>query len=430
MALLAMVWTGQSSNPNVHSRVGKPDVEQLPDVAAAADGVALPDTLPVPDAATAADAGADTDHAAEDTTENAHGPLHIEADPAELRVWANTRVRLRVESDDGQEFDKYVWHFEDGSDPVQGVEVEHVFAESVRDRHVTMEAFRSGTPVVVTRRLPVERLEVVPLDGDGTASAEVLPNSSGSRLIIAGGSIDAMRAALVVRAADRAEADLLIVASEADSAQAVSDAAQKHAPTLAILHWSLNVAAQGQASPSLTILRDPASKLAHVAKGDRDLGVLALGELAIVAADTRAETIAEPELKRVRDALVVAGAYHSSLLLSARPLTLMRDGELIADRAYRLYEHALRQQTNFVVSATSGVFYDGHFGGVFVVGIGSAQVQGCPHLLGSDACQVDSISAIDVGSRGQVTVRVLVGKDFSQLFARRQLPAEVGKIRR
>lgn len=429
-ALLSMFWAGQSGNSTANSQVGRPDADQGSDAQAVAADVLFSDELVPPDAVTDLDAHADAQKPAEDAAENARGPLHIEAEPAELRVWANTRVRLRVESDDGQEFDKYIWHFEDGSEPVQGVEVEHVFAESVRDRHVTMEAFRGGVATVVTRRLPVERLEVVPLDGDGATPLEVLPNSAGTRLVVAGGTIDESRAAQVVRAADRADAELLIVAADAASAQAVSDAAQKHAPTLAILHWSLTIGAEGEASPPLTILRDPASKLAHVARGERDLGVLALGELAIVAADTRAETIAEPELKRVRDALVVVNAYHSSLLLSARPLTLMRDGELIADRAYRLYEHALRQQTNLVVSATSGVFYDGRFGGVFVVGIGAAQVQGCPHLLGSEACQVDSLSAIDVGARGQIAVRVLVGADFSQVFSRRQLPAEVGKIRR
>lgn len=384
------------------------------------DAAAVAPTVPVPAFAPAAE-------------------LRIEAEPAELRVWSNTRVRLAIGGPGAAGYERFVWHFEDGSDPVAGAVVEHTFAESVRDRHVTVEAQNAGAAaVVVSLRLPVERLEVVPVDGSDATTGR-LPASPGLRLVLVGGPLAAAQAAELAAAVGPMKADVLVLAGTRADAEALAFAIAPRLPAAAILHLPLETQAvlpgAVQTEPALAVIHDPGERLGPVRRGDRDVGVWSLGDLAITVVDTRGETVAEPELKRLREALQLAGAYRTSLLFSARPLALFRDGELIADRAYRIYEHALRQQTAAVVSAASGVFYDGRFGGLRLVAIGSAAgpgqgPTGCPRLQGDDACQPPSLTVLDVGERGQLSVHVVTGRSFGELVPRGSLPSEVGKVRR
>ena len=358
--------------------------------------------------------------------------LHIDAEPELLRVWANTAVRLRAVAPEGSALDHFTWHFEDGSDPVVGREVEHVFAESVRDRHVTLEARGADAKtVVVSRLLAVERLDVVPVDGGTEAPDDQVPAPDGARLLFAGGALDATAAGDVARAAARLHADVVVASGDAASAAALSEALGREAPAAALLHWPVEPSGpDATIEPVLRILRNPEERLTPVLRGDHDTGVLALGELALVAVDSRAANVGEPELRHLRDALQVAGAYSASLLLSARALTALVDGEVIADRAYRIYEYALRHRVQTVVSSASGVGFDGRFGGVGVVAVGAAQPATCARLAGSQSCQPGSLSLVDVSARGKATPRIVLGPEFRRAAPRRMLPAEVGKVRR
>ena len=376
------------------------------------------DAVATPGAVTPAAAVAEAPTAAD-------AALHVIADPAELRVWANTRVRLSVQTD--LPFERFVWHFEDGSDPVAGAVVEHVFAESVRDRHVTVEAQRRGQPTeVATLRLPVERLAVLAADGDERPEVERLPKAQGARLLFVGGAIDEAMATRVAALATDIEADVLLATGDAASAQALAQAIDNGALTVALLHWP-RVAETDV--PPLSLVRNPGDAVSAIRRGNRELGAWAIADVGFAAVDTRGETLAEAELKRLHDVLQWTSAYKVSLLLSARPLTLTRDAELIADRAYRIYEYALRHQVAAVVSA-SGVFYDGRFGGVRVIGVGDVQPAGCVRPLGQDACQQPSLSVLDVPAQGAPRLHVLVGDGFQTALAKHALPAEVGKIRR
>ncbi len=355
------------------------------------------------------------------------GPLHITAEPDQLRVWSNTKVRLKIEVAGDQEFSKFVWHFEDGAEPVVGTEVEHVFAESVRDRHVTVEAWRPGLPpLVATHRLPVERLAVAPLDGGEAAQEGGLPPRSGTRILWVAGAGDSAVQAAVAQAASQLEVDAVVIAGDVSDTASLNAQLANEAPQAAVLLWSGDT----QALPLLQVLRDPAGAVVDVQVADRSSGVLAVRDMALVAVDTRGQTIDESELKRVRAALQAGSAYSATLLASVRPLTMLRDGELIADRAYRLYEYALRQATNAVVSMTSEVFYDGRFGGLAVVAVGRAEVTGCPRLLGHDACQPASITLIELGDHRLVRALHLLGPDFDRAAGPAEMPPEVGKVRR
>ncbi len=411
LAVSITAWHGRDSeafSPRVGT--GTPDAAAAAQDAETADAppARIPPAVAAPTAVTAADAA-----------------LHVIADPPELRVWANTRVRLSVQTD--VPFERFVWHFEDGSEPVAGAIVEHVFAESVRDRHVTVEAMRRGQPTeVATLRLPVERLAVLAADGEPRPDAERLPKAEGTRLLFAGGAIDDAQAARVTAVAADIEAEVLVATGDEASAQALAQAIDNGALTVALLHWPRQI--QGDLPP-LALLRNPGDALTPIRRGDRDLGAWSIGDVGLAAIDSRGETLAESDLKRLHDVLQWTSAYRVSLLLSARPLTLTRDAELIADRAYRVYEYALRHQVAAVVSA-SGVYYDGRFGGVRVIGVGEVQSSGCVRPLGQDACQQPSLSVLDVPPQGPPRLHVLVGDGFTTALAKHALPAEVGKIRR
>lgn len=359
-------------------------------------------------------------------------PLRIVAEPAELRVWANTTVRMHLEfRADAPQFERYVWHFEDGSQPQTGEEVVHTFAESVRDRHVTVEAHRSGMdPMIVSRRLPVERLGVVPLGGDEPAEVGV-GDRRGTRLLLVQGAFTAELADALARRADQLQVSAVVVAGNDADAQLVGGALQTHSAGTALLRWRTSQASiDGAQEPLLQIVRDAGGDVQPVAGASKGAPVLSLGQTALTAVDTSGETLAEADLRAVRDGLQVAAAYEASLLLSARPLTLLRDGELIADRAYRLYEYALRHQATAVVSARSGVAYDGRFGGVAVVAVGNAGADDCTRLAGHDACQPPSATLLEVVGRNRLKVLHLLAPDFAQVLQPRDLPAEVGKVRR
>lgn len=352
--------------------------------------------------------------------------VRILADPPELRVWANTRVRLSVET--AQTFARYVWHFEDGSDPVAGAVVEHVFAESVRDRHVTVEAEQPGQPTVVaTRRLPVERLPVLGMDGEEPSDVKRLPKPNGTRLLLAGGPIDQTLAVKVAEVAETIEAQAIVVTGDLASAQRLAQLLAAGQTQVAVLH------APVEESPEkpLNLLHNPGDVVTEVRRGSRDLGVLALGNVALVGVDTRPRTLEEQELRRLHDALQWTTAFHATLVLSARPWTLTKEGEMIADRAYRLYEYALRAQVAAVISASSLLYFDGRFGGIHVLGVGQAlATPGCNRPLGEDTCQEASLTVLDVPPTGPLTVHVLTGTDFATALSRHALPAEIGKIRR
>ncbi len=365
-------------------------------------------------------------------------PVRIVAEPAELRVWDNTKVRMHLEfRPDAPHFERFVWHFEDGSQPVTGVEVTHTFAESVRDRHVTVEAHRTGQdPLIVSRRLPVERLDVVPLSGEAPTELGV-GDKRGTRLLMVSGDLDPIQAEALAKTADRLEVQVVLMATDEASTALLLPLLEQHSPGTALVAWSVRrTVVDPQALdevadvPLLRILRDKGGEVQPLQQGQRSLPVVAVGQVALTAVDTRADTVAEPELKRARDGLQLAAAYPTSLLLSARPLTMLRDGELIADRAYRLYEYALRNQVGAVVSTRSGVAYDGRFGGLAVIGVGQLGNTDCARLAGHDSCQPPTVSLVEVTGKNRLTVLHLLAPDFTRVIQPRDLPAEVAKVRR
>lgn len=399
------------------------------DSTAVADGPhATHATLPV--AATRGDAAGSVRPSLTDSAEPA---LRIIAEPATLRVWSNTRVRLTVTQAAGlPQFDRLVWHFEDGSDPVAGAAVEHTFAESVRDRHVTVEAFVGAGPAqVFSKTLPVERLEQASLEGDSAPVAQGSPQRRGTRILfIAAPTTQAARNACVATATASQASAVVVIAVAADLA-ALDAQLRDQLPHAAVLHWHADEAGDAaQIVPVLEVVRDTDQRLIDVRVGDRPTGVWAIDDVALVPLDTRAEVVSEPMLTAARIALQAAAAYPTAFALSPRPLTPLRDGELIADRAYRLYEYALRHQVSAVVSSTSGVFYDGHFGALVAAAIGVASQAGCARLLDADNCQPPSVTILEAGERRRVKVLHLLGPLLDRLAQSEDLPSEVGKVRR
>lgn len=340
----------------------------------------------------------------------ARAPVRITLAPAALRVWHNTRVRLTAQPGPEAEFKRFVWHFEDGSDPVEGASVEHVFPESVTDRHITLEAHRAGsTPLVISKRLPIERLAVVPVDGDGPVVRPV-PKPRGLRVALLGAGAVAPTAAVINRLLALKVGAIIVWGS----APAAGGAAQHLAAlnsAVPLLHMDTTLAsvevplpdnAPGSAPGSapgrapdrapLTVVRDPLGRVTAAPGGQ----VWVLGHVALVVHDSRPLASSEAAMQGLQRALRVASAYPSVALLSARPLSPLTDREVVADRAFRIYEHALRSQVQVAISASSGVAYDGRYGGLGVVAVGQLRPLGCARLGGSDHCQAGSLTLLDL----------------------------------
>ncbi len=419
---VAVLWLGQRAPLPV---ANSPKPAELGDAVAQADA---PAATPLPNRPTHSDAAVAL---AESPTAADRGPattvLSVDAEPDTLRVWTNTNVRLRVQLSTGQPpFDDYVWHFEDGSDPVRGAAVQHTFAESVRDRHVTVEALRAGQPpVVVSRTLTVERIVQAPLDGELTQEAPP-DKGKGVRLLLAMQLPANEAVAAVARAAGQFHASVVVAAGDDVALSALADALTQAAPKAALFR----LRADGNTQPYLARAADPAKAWNEVQVGDRSTGVWASADLAIVPMDTRPEVLSEAALGQVRAGLAAAAAYPNVIAVTTRPLTPLRDGELVADRAYRLYEYALRYQVTLVASVGSEVYYDGRFGGIGVVSVGRTAGAGCVRLMGTQACQAAAVTVVEVADKRRWRSWHLLGPDFDRAVADSELPREAGKVRR
>lgn len=422
---VAVLWLGQHPPAPPAPPLPTPDVQSAGAAPGPLDAAAV---LPEPPtAAVAVPALADAPTPAGRPAAQTDAAVRIEAQPETLRVWTNTAVQLRVQLRAGQPpFEDYVWHFEDGSDPVHGAAVEHTFAESVRDRHVTVEALRTGqAPVVVSRTLPVERITAAPLDGEVVATAPP-DRARGVRLLFAMQLPANDLVAAVARAAGHVHAAAVIAAGDEVATSALADALGQTAPKAALFRLQPN----GQGPPLLALVADRAQQWSEVRVGDRSTGVWAAGDVAIVPMDTRPEVLDEASIGQIRAALAAAAAYAHVVVVAARPLTALRDGELVADRAYRLYEYALRYQVTLVASVGSEVFYDGRFGGIGVVAVGRAAPEGCLRLIGAQACQPAAITAVELSDKHRWRAWHLLGPDFGRAVPDDDLPHEAGKVRR
>ncbi len=362
----------------------------------------------------------------------AAAPVHITMRPAALRVWHNTRMAFTASPAEPGVFTRFVWHFEDGSDPVTGASVTHVFPESVTDRHVTLEAWKGpGKPLVISKRVPIERLRVVPIDGAPDAVRPV-PKRRGVRLALLGAGAQAPGAAQLARLSELGASAFVIFGSPGAAGGAARTLAAQGAST-PVLHLDTTLASAEVALPEQALARAPLTvvfdPLGRVTRGPQG-GVLALDRVAFVPLDSRALTSSEAAMQRLQRALEVGSAYPGLLLLSARPLSPLTDDEAVADRAFRVYEHALRHGVRAVVSAASGVAFDARYGGLATVAVGQLQPSGCARLAGTDHCQAATATLVDIPRSGAVRALHLRLPSLTAWLGRDVLPDTVGKYRR
>lgn len=368
-----------------------------------------------------------------DAGEQAEAPLRIVADPEHLRVWHNTRVTLRAEPGDGRVFTKYVWHFEDGSDPESGEVVAHVFPESVGDRHVTLQAWdEDGTKLVVSRTLPIERLDVVALDGVDSAVQE-LPAPKGVRLLLVG-ELDEAWVPQLGRLAEGSKADAVITMSS-QSAQILARRWRPEDPLglLPIVVVPAGAAHEDAPEPPapsrpLFVQRDVAGRIKTLVSGTSEVAVLQ--GVALVAHDSRSDGHDEVAVVRTFRGMQAASAYDATLLLTARPLAAFADSEAIAESGFRLYEHALRTRVRAVVSGASGLAWDGRYGGLEAVSVGTLAKGACRRLKGHDDCQSPTVTVLDVPRSGRVRAWHLRAPNLQTWLTSGELPSAVGKYRR
>ena len=371
-------------------------------------------------------------------------PLQIDVEPAALRVWHNTAMRFQVLPRPGEaaRWQRFVWHFEDGSQPVAGDSVLHLFAESVTDRHISLEAFeRSGARIVVSKRLPIERLLVTPVDGPALTE-QALPKARAGRLLLVGQGQAPQLPPLFAAVADAGVVAVVAVGA-ADWAETVRSAAERGLPRAAVLALDDavdapgggpdGVAAGGVAGATTAQARPALLRVLRAAEGAvatlPDSGALVIADIAIVPFDSRPWTVTEPALAALRRDLRLAAAWPALVVLGPRPLAALIDGEAVADRAYRVYEHALRERAVAMVSTASGVAYDGRYGGLAAVGVGKARPDGCARLAGSDRCQPGTATLLEVHEGGARAFH-LRAPDFESWLDGDDLPTSVGRYRR
>ncbi|MCO4764023.1 MAG: hypothetical protein KC502_21090 [Myxococcales bacterium] len=362
----------------------------------------------------------------------AAAPVKITAAPASLRVWHNTRVVLEAEPGPEADFTRYVWHFEDGSNPAEGAKVTHVFPESVTDRHITLEAHRTGsTPLVISKRLPIERLLVAPVDGTGDLVRPV-PKPRGLRVAFIGAGAALPNDQMLSRLLKLKVAAFVIVGSAPAAGGAAQTLTKLDSPA-PVLHLDTALASPEVPLPDvalkrapLTVVRDPLGRVTHGAGA----GVWVLDHVAFVPHDSRPLASNEAAMLALQRALQVASAYPSIAMLSARPLSPLIDHEQVADRAFRIYEHALRSNVAVAVSASSGVAYDGRYGGLGAVSVGQTAPHGCARLAGTDHCQRGTVTLIDLPKKGGSRTLHLRLPSLSAWLDTAVLPSSVGKYRR
>ncbi len=419
--------TTQGDVAATSSNVTGTDDQASDAIAAGGEATSAPETVAAGDAADLAAA----------TTPSAP-PLAIVTEPKALRVWHNTQMVVRaVAGPDGFDgFVRYVWHFEDGSRPAEGKEAAHIFPESVTDRHVTLEAFRrDGTRLVVSRRLPIERLDVVPIDGEAS-TVRALPKARGPRFLLVGEGDDES----LVRLCDSLEGAgvaAVVAIGQAAMAERVARRTAQLLPGVPVLRLASDVASNaddvltGAGADVVT-----GAGLATIPLGEGDalpppgIGAWVVGDVAVVAVDTRPMVVDEVRLGALRGALKRASAWPSTLLITARPLSALLDDETVADRAYRIYEHALREGVSAVISAASEVAYDARYGGLEAVSVGRLIPRGCARLRGSDACQTGTATLVELGRHGRIRVFHLVAPRFDHWLGNDELPPTVGRYRR
>lgn len=362
------------------------------------------------------------------TAEDLQAPLRIATRPAALRVWHNTEMTLEAIADEAERFERFVWHFGDGADPASGAVVRHHFPESVADRHVTLEAHRAdGSKLVVSRRVPIERLEVVPIDGEPTSQAP--PEPRGLRLVLVGDCGSATLERVMLRAAGPWKAAALVLIGDQELADRARTIVDTRVIDLPVLRLGLTAPpADAPADAPLQVVRDEGGVIkVIIARGREQVHVL--GPLALLAIDSRGDAIGEVELAGLRADLQVASAYSAVLLLSAQPLSALIDDGPLAPQAYRIYESALRTHVRAVISGRSQVAYHGRFGGLMAASVGRAGPGGCRRLKGSDLCQPPTVTLLDLPGRGALRVTHVLADDLDRVLPEAELPAEVGKYR-
>ena len=360
-------------------------------------------------------------------------PLAIIADPAELRVWHNTRVTLRAQAADPARFTRYIWHFEDGSDPAEGETVVHVFPESVADRHVTVQALGvAPDKLTVSRTLPIERLAVVPLDGE-PPPIKPIPRPKGTRLLFVAGALPPDTLADIVQ---RAGPITAIIAASADASTSLGRTVADEPPILRLERAPPPSETDSDPTNSADPLASPAfgtdagdDRVHKLIAGTAE--VVVIGDLGIVVHDSRADVADEATIQRTLRAMAIAAGYRRSIVLTARPLSPLVDGGTAAVSAFRVYEGAVRHGVRAVISAQSEVAYDARYGAVEAIAVGSAvNTGGCRRLKGHDACQSPTVTLVDVPASGRVRSLHLRGPTFVGWLSGAELPAAVGKYRR
>lgn len=304
-------------------------------------------------------------------------------------------------------------------------------------------------------RLPIERLDVVPLpseaaDGDNA----VTPAAPGSDAAVGSLSAGGIGAAIpgpegAVRLAwvrgpppsgsagrtlttwllGSSGVRALLVGGPASAATGWVEGLRERdrdAP-LAVAH----VAGEGPGAP-LRVVHDPESRLPW---GDADGGLLVVDGVALLplaSADTAPD---DARVAGLASRLSDAAPYTSRIIVSWKSLSAWTDEDPELPLAYRIYEHALREEAHAFVSFAANVPCDGRYGGLTAVSVGPAERganEPCHALRGSRTCVPGAMTLIDVPRDGPLRVRHAgpTAAGAVRALGDDAFPATIGRYRR
>ena len=360
--------------------------------------------------------------------------------PDQLQVYRSTAVALKTDRlPAGHERAECVWNFGDGTPLERGCEVSHTFHGGQSDQLVTLTLEDGDWSYETSRRIPLERLEVVHglLDGDGGTSQTIpgLPadTSTSFRFAVVADTSALIKGAEQPRAlhalVDTVSPELVIhVGGFAHREQAKSGFDDLNNMLLKPLRDAGVSVAWALGPNDLTLRSSPDKKGLQIVDAKdfpERYSFTHKGSFFLVFATDAQQSVTEDTLEWMRNQLAAARVYEGRYVLSYLPLHKFGEEHLGSlDKKFRLYELFLRSRVSAFFSAGYSVYFKGRYGALPVVSVGAISGTG-GRLSGHDFSQNNSFVVVDVIKGTPERIFAVDGPDFVRPFDEKLLPASV-----
>jgi len=351
--------------------------------------------------------------------------------PGQLDVMRTTDVKLAARWEGVPDEDyECQWDPGDRTGVRHGCAVTHTFETGLSDRSVTLNVVYSGKTVFEeSRPLPLERLRVKDLPGEGPVKLPPMADGKGIRVLLWSaftapnqGDVEALRKALQVSNANHA---VLFFNMRVDGTamRALVDSLQEDTGVSFLPLFCGGLA--GQAGWQL-----PHTFVSHGADNEVPFrhAVMAdgIGYLVLDGRATGNDLSQEKwTLERLQEMRVAA----HRIVLSCRPMESFTGEAKELTPQFRYYEKLLRGDVSVLVSSGDPVFFHGGYGDLTAVAAGCAT--GPPgSLAGSAEKQGGTIGVLDLRPGKKTAAWSLSSQNPEKLIGPNEYPRQVGNYER